>query len=129
MSGRQPVPRIEGLDTYPHLRKPGYSRLSGVYFVRSGDYVKVGVSAHVINRVQHACRAWNPHDVELLGWISEPHIESAEVLEVRLHEQFASARHRNEWFHATDELLAFILEHSRPFPTRQDLRDPSWPRT
>jgi hypothetical protein len=89
-----------------------------VYFVLSGDYVKIGVSEHVRRRVQNAAMAWNPHAVKVLGWIHEPDCEAAQILERRLHQQFARIRHRLEWFHATDELLAFIAANAKPLENK-----------
>lgn len=116
-TGRQREPRIVELESVRVQR----SRRGGVYFVRSGDFVKIGVSTNVVRRVLGAAQSWNPHPVEILGWIHEPDCEAAQILERTLHQRFAVHRHRLEWFHTHEELMTFIEDNAKPFPP------PRWP--
>lgn len=90
---------------------------SGVYFVQSGAFVKIGHASDVVQRVAQAGHAWNPHEVTPLGWLPAPDDRAAFQLERRLHIQFAAHRYRCEWFHAHESLLAFIVAHAQPWPT------------
>lgn len=103
----------------PDVHPARCSLLSGVYFVRQGDWVKIGVSSHVLSRIKHAI-LWNPNDL-VVSWIYEPDMDAAGTLERAIHEKFALAHHRHEWYAATDGLLEFMREHSRPVPTRAEL--------
>lgn len=99
--------------------KAAYGRhVGGVYFVRSGDYIKIGVSSNVIIRVAQSIYAWNPHQATPLGWIPEPEMALQPRLEREIHDKFAHCRHRSEWFVATPELLAFIEHNAEPWPFR-----------
>lgn len=116
---RSPEPRIVDPSTHPRVPT---SRVGGVYFVRSGDFIKIGVSENVVRRVQNALLAWNPHDVHIMGWIHETDCEAAQMLERRLHQRFAHLRHRLEWFRAECELLDFVASEVKPFPTLRSQR-------
>lgn len=100
----------------PNVERVPMSRVGGVYFVRSGDFIKIGVAENVVRRVQSAALAWNPHPVEVLGWIHEPDCEAAQMLERRLHQRFKAHHHRLEWFRADSELVDFINSAAKPFP-------------
>lgn len=75
-----------------------------VYFVRSGDYIKIGFSEgdRAKDRIK-ALQTSNPHDFAILKVIT-----GSRQKEAKLHAKFANAKHRGEWFKATPELLAFI---------------------
>jgi hypothetical protein len=73
------------------------SRLGSVYFVRLGDRVKIGFSAHLRKRMEVI-----PHE-EFLGQIPGTMRD-----EKNLHRRFAHLRTTGEWFKADNELLTFI---------------------
>ena len=77
-----------------------------VYFLydRDNRKVKIGHSTDVRARIR-AHRGSNPADLELLGTIPGGVKEEA-----RQHKRFADVRHRDEWFHATHELLTSVRE-------------------
>lgn len=91
---------------------PKHSR-SGVYFIQSGPFIKVGISAHVVHRLESFATA-NPYELKGLGWI--PAEDEACVLESELHRRFAGHRHRGEWFHWCQEIADYIAEHAEPWP-------------
>lgn len=76
--------------------------LSGVYFARAGDAIKIGVSIDVRARVRGLSTS-SPVPIELLaampGGVDE---------ERALHRRFAYLRMNGEWFRAESELLDFI---------------------
>lgn len=60
-----------------------------VYFVRCGDYVKIGASYNIERRVRDL-ESSNPYTIELLD------IDSNEE---RWHKVFEHRHHRGEWYH------------------------------
>lgn len=106
------------VDCLSFQRKHG-SRLGGVYFVRSGDFIKIGVASNVLRRVE-VCWSWNPHEFSPIGWIPTPDDdECGYTIERRLHQQFTECRHRGEWFHATQALTDYIAAHAQPWPIKR----------
>lgn len=91
--------------------------ISGIYFVKSSAYIKIGMATNVYTRVKGASLAWNPHDVTPLGWVNVPFFEDMPTLERRLHQQFAADHHRLEWFRASEALLAYVAENCLPWPS------------
>lgn len=87
----------------------------GVYFVRAGDFIKIGMATNVWRRVQGST-TWNPHEPIPMGWLHTPYEESAYTLERKLHQIYAQYRHRGEWFHAHPTLVHFIETRSLPWP-------------
>lgn len=79
------------------LSQDGYT-----YFLECGEFIKIGFSRNLKGRLD-MLSCGNPYPIKLLatirGW---KHIETD------LHERFASARHRGEWFRKTPELLDFV---------------------
>lgn len=82
--------------------KPTRDRSSRVYFIRSGDHVKIGFSRNPEARME-SLRAGLAHAPVLLG-----HTEAMMQDERRLHKKFNHIRKHGEWFDATPELLNFI---------------------
>lgn len=78
--------------------------LSGVYFIRSGELVKIGTSTNVHARIA-ALRNMSSLPLELLAVAAGSYDE-----ETAVHERFRHLRQHGEWFTATPELLAFIAE-------------------
>lgn len=73
-----------------------------VYFIECGDYIKIGYTEELKQRVQ-ALSAAIPYPITVLAtmfgnWETEK----------SLHRRFASSRHKGEWFRKTPDLLAFI---------------------
>lgn len=75
-----------------------------VYFVRAGQYVKIGRSTAAAERIK-LIRTDTPYRVTVLLTIKGGKSE-----ETKLHEEFRHLRHRGEWFRAAPELLRFIVQ-------------------
>jgi hypothetical protein len=73
-----------------------------VYFLRCGDFVKIGYSYDPRKRIEKI-QVWSPHDCELMGIAA-----GGPALEKTLHKDFAADRHRGEWFRLTERLQAEI---------------------
>lgn len=86
----------------PAERTPPSPAPSGVYFIRSGEAVKIGVSINVPLRTT-VLATGSPWPVDLLAVM--PGDRAAEK---RLHRRFAHLRLKGEWFRAEPELLDFI---------------------
>jgi len=99
---------------------------SGVYFVQSGAFIKIGVATNVVRRVRDAGWAWNPHEVLPLGWIPEPDGDEAYTLERRLHVLFTEHHHRLEWFHAHQSILDYISAHAKSWPKAEWMAPQVW---
>ena len=82
----------------------GRTFVSGVYFVRCGDLVKIGTSNDVYQRMS-SIRTMTPLPLELLAIGAGSRAEEAD-----LHARFAHLRQHGEWFTAAPELLAFIAQ-------------------
>lgn len=77
-----------------------------VYFLKAGDFVKIGIASSLRARVkalQTAC----PHPLETIGVIPVD-LSSAYDVERELHEKFAGHRTHGEWFRYSDEIKAFV---------------------
>lgn len=71
-----------------------------VYFVAAGPYVKIGHSTHdAIDRRVAELQTGNPETLEVLALF-----EGGLWLEQALHDYFAGARVRGEWFELTAEI-------------------------
>lgn len=76
-----------------------------IYFVRSGEFIKIGQSKRWKERVENM-QVGSPHTiVVLLVLIAEPKLES------KLHNWFRTDHFRGEWFHSGPAILAYIKEH------------------
>lgn len=73
-----------------------------VYFIECGDFIKIGFSEAVEQRLE-ALQASTPYELVLL--MSIPGTPDTER---ELHSRFADHRHKREWFRRTPELIAFI---------------------
>ena len=80
---------------------------SRVYFIKCGEFVKIGVSSDPLKQLRNL-RIGNPFELELLN-----HIPGNEALESALHEKFADLHHRYEWFHFRGELREWIEAETR----------------
>lgn len=63
-----------------------------IYFIRSGQYVKIGVSNAPKKRIA-AIQSGNPNPIEILAIIDGSYEQEA-----ALHQLFADAHHMGEWF-------------------------------
>lgn len=77
-------------------------KTSSVYFVRSGDRVKIGTSHKPKQRIRDLQIA-NPDGLEVLHTMPGTFAE-----ERQLHKQFAAHRLHGEWFHYSDEIRAYV---------------------
>lgn len=77
--------------------------VSVVYFVRAGDFVKVGITTDLHRRLA-TLRTSNPHEVELLGVV----LGGADR-ERHVHDALSSFHYRREWFRADPDLLTAVL--------------------
>lgn len=73
-------------------------RFYSVYFLKSGQHIKIGVSNNVNSRIQ-TLQTGNPHEFELIGAIPQLARTQAFEIESKFHHYFRSARKQGEWFH------------------------------
>lgn len=93
---------------------------TNVYFIRSGDFIKIGYATNVLKRAQSFACA-NPGGAELLGHIP---VDSS-LRERQYHDKFETLRERGEWFRADPELLSFIDKNCvRPVKSARRTREP-----
>lgn len=76
-----------------------------LYFIRSGEYIKIGRADNLKSRLSQLT-AMNPHGVELIHFI-----EDGGYMEHDLHEQFKDRHHQGEWFLLRD---CEVVEIGRP---------------
>ncbi len=86
-----------GPSTIPHMA-------AGVYFVRTGEFIKIGVSKDVRARLRKIDTA---SPIAPVLALLEP---GGPAEERRFHERFADLRARREWFHARGALAEFIVK-------------------
>lgn len=77
-------------------------KLSHVYFVQSGDLIKIGYTEDLPSRISNL-QVNNPTIVQVLKTIPGGYKE-----EQQLHVKFAHLNKTGEWFYAVQELLDFI---------------------
>lgn len=105
------------------LTQPRSADVHGyVYFMRSGDAIKIGFSIQPLKRTDEL-QIGNPEELELLGTFKGTIRD-----ERSLHDDFSHLEIRREWFRAEQELLEFIEEVSGRFIER-DLRPRVTPAT
>lgn len=73
-----------------------------IYFIRSGDFIKIGFSKNTDYRMRHLQIA-NPHPLELVI-----EIEGDKMIENYLHLILKREHHRGEWFHFNETVARFI---------------------
>lgn len=76
-----------------------------VYFIRGGDFVKIGYSADLFVRfidLQTSC----PFDLEIMG-----DIPGGRSVEAKVHFKFGALHVRGEWFRYHPEIVAYIDLH------------------
>lgn len=84
-----------------------------IYFIRCGDYIKIGTADNPWSRLGTLQTA-NPSPLKMLA--IRP---GGGEYEAGLHEAFGEDNVNGEWFRATAELLAFIDETRKDFPHLQ----------
>lgn len=77
-------------------------RITCVYFIKSGDLIKIGYTGDIEERKRNL-QVNNPTIVEVLKTISGGYAEEQE-----LHKKFSHLNKTGEWFYAAQELLDFI---------------------
>lgn len=84
-----------------------HDRVSGeiVYFLRAGEFVKIGKSTGTPDSRVNQLRTGCPFPIEVMATIP-----GGLDLERSLHRRFAHCRAHGEWFHATPGLLAYVAE-------------------
>ena len=84
-----------------------------IYFIRSGQYVKIGRSSNPLGRLRQV-QTGNPVQGELLAVCPGGRNEEAAI-----HRAFAEYRVSGEWFHATPKLNTLIEDIRRDHPEAQ----------
>jgi Meiotically up-regulated gene 113 len=83
-----------------------------VYFIRCGDFIKIGYSLSPERRLSHIMTV-NPHEIELLGYRYGTRDDEA-----LYHERFAPHRHRGEWFNAAPEIETYARTLMQSLPKK-----------
>lgn len=78
-----------------------------VYFIRSGEFVKIGVARSVQRRLASLQTA-SPLPLEMLGILKFVSDSDAYRAERRLHLCFHSDRSNGEWFRYSDDIQRFV---------------------
>jgi hypothetical protein len=73
-------------------RRAATNRKAFVYFMRSGDFIKIGFSADPKSRL-HAMLTSNPAGIEIVRIV-----KGTKKTEREYHERFRAYRHHREWF-------------------------------
>lgn len=89
--------------------------LGGVYFLKAGPFVKVGISQNVRTRASHL---QTTHNIEPLGFIPCEQGDPARKMEREIHDLLSEHRHHGEWFVDCDAVRAFIQNHAQQWPER-----------
>lgn len=86
-----------------HALPAGSSSVRGViYFIRCGDFVKIGYAKNPKQRLA-ALQVGNPHDLELIGTLP-----LAPGRELMLHHLLQDHHHRGEWFRWNETVQKMI---------------------
>jgi hypothetical protein len=97
--------------------KIGGEERTFIYFVRSGEFIKIGQSKTWKRRIANM-QIGSPHTIiTLLVLIGEPKLES------KLHNWFRADHFRGEWFHSGPAILAYIREHLSECVAKSDEHD------
>lgn len=91
---------IDRIDRWRQANRPE----PAIYFVKCGDFIKIGWSASWYARIRRL-KVDNPYPIETLLVIGRP-----EIFEKTMHAEFASLRHRGEWFKDDPRIRAYIEE-------------------
>ena len=78
-----------------------------IYFVRSGDYVKIGKTAdNSMTRRLSGLQVGSPHELKIVGLF----LDISGFTETGFHEMFDVYHHRGEWFRFSKEIKQFLEE-------------------
>lgn len=95
----------------PAIVSPAERPKSTVYFMRNGDYCKIGHSIHPARRlmsIRSDDGTLYPQGVQLHRTSIAATEPGGYRREQELHEKFGHLRHTGEWLKAAPELLAYI---------------------
>lgn len=87
--------------------RPRSSSVGAVYFIQCGEFIKIGRTRNRVQRRLAELRCGNPYPLTLLATVAA-HRSELVNLEASYHGRFAAYHHRDEWFRAEPDLLAFI---------------------
>ena len=103
-------PRWDAIIRERHDVFPVYSKFECVYFVRSHDFIKIGSTGYLWNRL-NALKVDNVLP-ELIGLFIR---KNCRTLERRIHDKFVKYRVRGEWFYYNKEIIDFIDLHMNDY--------------
>jgi T5orf172 domain. len=83
-----------------------------LYFIKSGAYVKIGISTDPKARIRELSTG-NPDQLVLIGKLPFDDRTDAGMEESRWHAKFETERVRGEWFRITPRILSAISEAIR----------------
>ena len=75
-----------------------------VYFVRAGEYLKIGVADNIFSRMS-ALQTGCPMRLECVLLL-----QGGYDLEMELHDRFRGAHHRGEWFVWAEDVATFVRD-------------------
>jgi hypothetical protein len=84
-----------------------------VYLIRCEEYLKIGVAGYLAHRLM-SLQVGNPFELTAVAYRKFDNASMADAAEALLHKQFASARHRGEWFVISDEAAIEALRAVTP---------------
>lgn len=87
----------------------------GVYFIKCGEFIKIGMTTNVWSRIANL-QAATPLPLVLVGFEAWPE-ETLKQREAQLHQQFSHCRHRLEWFRAEPDLEMYATSVGVPSKT------------
>lgn len=83
-----------------------------LYFIRSGQYVKIGISEAPHRRIA-SIQTSNPDELEVLAVV-----EGGAALEAEMHRRFAALHYRGEWFR-DDAIIRQAIASMQTLPPRK----------
>ncbi|HYE70662.1 MAG TPA: GIY-YIG nuclease family protein [Aquabacterium sp.] len=86
-----------------------FEQAGTVYFLQAGAFIKIGFTRWSVERRIAQLSTGCPYQIYLLL-----EVVGSSSLEAEYHRRLAKHRARGEWFHASTEVLEFILSLARP---------------
>lgn len=93
-------------DDITNASLPADRPLQCVYFIRSGEYIKIGYTSDLPKRLSNL-QTGNPHQLTVIHTILT---RQAEEIEADLHEMFTEYHVSGEWFRLPDDAIARVKE-------------------
>lgn len=94
------------------MERERFHKAPQVYFLKCGEYTKIGRTTGPIGERIKAMAVGNPYPIELLFGIGIPYAsDKARSLEELFHNFFAAKRVRGEWFNL-DENDLFVIDNT-----------------